>query len=47
MIVTDMAVIEVTARGLELKEIAEGLTVGDVRKATEAELIVEGTPATF
>jgi 3-oxoacid CoA-transferase subunit B len=47
MIVTDMAVIEVTARGLELKEIAEGLTVDDVRKATEAELIVEGIPATF
>jgi 3-oxoacid CoA-transferase subunit B len=47
MIVTDMAVIEVTARGLELKEIAEGLTVDQVRNATEAELIVDGIPATF
>jgi 3-oxoacid CoA-transferase subunit B len=47
MIVTDMAVIEVTPRGLELKEIAQGLTVDAVRKATEAELIVDGVPATF
>ena len=47
MIVTDMAVIEVTARGLELKEIAEGLTVDDVRKATEADLIVDGAVGTF
>ena len=41
LIVTDMAVIEVLhGRGLLLKEIAPGLTVEDVRTATDAELMV-------
>ena len=40
LIVTDMAVMEVTPQGLLLKEIAEGLTVGEVVKATDAELII-------
>ena len=40
LIVTDMAVMEVTKEGLLLKEIAEGLTVEDVINATEAELII-------
>ena len=41
LIVTDMAVIEVLhGRGLLLKEIAPGLTVEDVRAATDAELMV-------
>lgn len=40
IIVTDMAVMEVTKEGLLLKEIAEGLTVEDVINATEAELII-------
>jgi hypothetical protein len=30
-----------------LKEIASDITVGAVRKATEAELIVEGEPGVF
>ena len=47
MIVTEMAVIEVTSRGLVLKEIAAELTIDDVRKATEAELIVVGSPGVF
>ncbi len=47
LIVTELAVIEVTPRGLELKEIAADTTVEKVRAATGAELIVEGTPATF
>ena len=47
LIVTELAVIEVTARGLELKEVAAETTVDAVRAATGAELIVEGTPATF
>jgi 3-oxoacid CoA-transferase subunit B len=47
LIVTELAVIEVTARGLVLKEIAAGTTVDAVRAATGAELIVEGTPAAF
>jgi 3-oxoacid CoA-transferase subunit B len=47
LIVTEMAVIEVTPRGLVLKEIASDTTVDKVRAATGAELIVDGTPATF
>ena len=47
LIVTELAVIDVTARGLVLREIAEGATVDQVRSATGAELIVEGTLATF
>lgn len=40
LIVTDMAVMEVTPEGLLLKEVSEGFTVEDVVKATEAELII-------
>ena len=40
MIVTEMAVIEVTKDGLVLKEIGEGFTLDEVLKATEADLIV-------
>jgi 3-oxoacid CoA-transferase subunit B len=39
-IVTEMAYINVTPEGLVLEEIAPGLTVNDVQKATEANLIV-------
>ena len=42
LVVTELAVIEVTARGLMLLERAPGVSVDDVRKATEAHLIVEG-----
>jgi acetate CoA/acetoacetate CoA-transferase beta subunit len=38
VIITDMAVIEVSQQGLVLKEIAEGLTIDEVVKATAAEL---------
>jgi len=47
LIVTDLAVIEVSERGLLLKEIASGTTVEKVRQATGAELVVEAAPATF
>ena len=47
LIVTELAVIEVTPRGLVLKEIASDTTVDKVRQATGADLIVEGIPATF
>jgi 3-oxoacid CoA-transferase subunit B len=47
LIVTELAVIEVTPQGLVLKEIASDTTVDQVRKATGAALIVEGTPAVF
>src|SRR2546430_9237286 len=47
LIVTELAVIEVTPRGLLLKEIASGTTLDAVRKATGADLIVDPTPRTF
>jgi len=47
MVVTELAVIDVTPRGLVLKEIASGTTLDAVRKATGADLIVLGTPGTF
>src|SRR4051812_21715031 len=47
LIVTEMAVIEVTPRGLVLKEIASGTTVDAVRNATGADLIVDAPPGTF
>jgi 3-oxoacid CoA-transferase B subunit len=40
LIVTDMAVMEVTEKGLVLKEIAPGVTVDEVIKNTEADLII-------
>jgi 3-oxoacid CoA-transferase subunit B len=47
LIVTELAVIEVTPRGLLLKEIAADTTLEKVRAATGAELIIEHTPGTF
>ena len=40
LIVTDLAVIEVTPEGLLLKEVAPGLTAEDVQSVTDAKLIV-------
>ncbi|MDP6402483.1 MAG: 3-oxoacid CoA-transferase subunit B [SAR202 cluster bacterium] len=40
LIVTDIAVMEVTARGLVLKEVAPGWTAEEVQAETEARLIV-------
>jgi 3-oxoacid CoA-transferase subunit B len=39
-IVTEMAYIRVTERGLVLEEVAPGVTVEDVQRATEARLVV-------
>jgi 3-oxoacid CoA-transferase subunit B len=47
LIVTELAVIEVTPRGLVLKEIASDTTLERVRAATGAALILDGTPAVF
>jgi 3-oxoacid CoA-transferase subunit B len=47
LIVTELAVIEVSDRGLLLKEIATDTTVEHVRSATGADLIVDRSPATF
>jgi 3-oxoacid CoA-transferase subunit B len=40
IIVTDLAFIEVTPKGLLLREVAAGLTAADVQSVTEAKLIV-------
>jgi len=47
LIVTELAVIEVTPEGLALREIAADTTVDAVRNATGAELIVTGKPGVF
>ena len=47
LIVTDLAVLEVQDRGLVLKEIAADTTVEAVKRATDADLIVERAPGTF
>src|SRR5467141_1784193 len=43
-IVTEMAYLRVTNKGLVLEEIAPGLTVDDVQRATAAKLIVIASP---
>jgi 3-oxoacid CoA-transferase subunit B len=47
LIVTELAVIDVTDRGLRLKEIAADTTVEAVQAATEARLIVDGALPVF
>ena len=47
LIVTEMAVIEVTPQGLRLAEVAEGVSVDQVRAATGAPLLLEGQPGAF
>ena len=47
LIVTEMAVIEVTDRGLRLTDVAADTTVEAVRRATGCELLVEAPPAAF
>jgi 3-oxoacid CoA-transferase subunit B len=47
LIITDMAVIEVTPEGLRLNEIAEDTTVDAVRAVTEPALIVDDPPGVF
>ncbi len=41
-IVTDLAVLEVTPEGFKLLERAPGVTVEDIKKATEGNLIIDG-----
>jgi 3-oxoacid CoA-transferase subunit B len=41
-VVTELAVMEITSRGIKLLERAPGVTVEQIVKATEAELIIEG-----
>ncbi|HEY3675321.1 MAG TPA: CoA transferase subunit B [Candidatus Tumulicola sp.] len=44
-LITDLAVIDVTPQGLVLREIAPGVSVDDVRQASEPELLIPVTPA--
>jgi 3-oxoacid CoA-transferase subunit B len=41
-VVTELAVLEVTPNGFKLLERAPGVSVVDIIKATEADLIIEG-----
>jgi 3-oxoacid CoA-transferase B subunit len=41
LIVTNLAVIEVTERGLALREVAPGVTVDEVQAATDAPLLID------
>ena len=43
LIVTDMGVLEVTASGLLLKELAPGVTLEEIQACTEAELLIDET----
>ena len=47
LIVTELAVIEVTSKGLVLREIASDTTLDAVRQATGAVLLLDGQPGTF
>jgi 3-oxoacid CoA-transferase subunit B len=47
LIVTELAVIDVSERGLLLREIASDTTVDKVLQATGAELLVDGSPSVF
>jgi 3-oxoacid CoA-transferase B subunit len=47
LIATELAVIEVTSRGLVLKEIASDASVEQVKHATGAELVVPAAPGVF
>jgi 3-oxoacid CoA-transferase subunit B len=47
MIVTELAVIQVTPQGLVLEEVAPGLSIYDVQRVTEARLLVPNTVRTM
>ena len=44
-IITDLAVLDLTDDGLVLREVAPGVSVDDIRKATEPDVIVTSAPA--
>jgi 3-oxoacid CoA-transferase subunit B len=47
LIVTEMAVLEVTGEGLRLLEIAADTSVAAVRQATGCQLLTDGDPKVF
>ena len=47
LIVTELAVIQPTAEGLVLREVAPGVAVEDVRRVTEARLLEADTVTTM
>lgn len=47
LIVTEMAVIEVTPEGLLVKELADGVSLDDLRAATEADLLIAENVGVF
>jgi 3-oxoacid CoA-transferase subunit B len=46
-IITDLAVLDVTPDGLLLQELAPGVGIEDVRRATQPPVVVEGEPLTM
>jgi 3-oxoacid CoA-transferase subunit B len=41
-VVTDLAVLDITADGFKLRERAPGVSVDEIRKKTRGKLIIEG-----
>ncbi len=41
-VVTDLCVMDITKRGFELRELAPGVSIEEVKNATEGRLVVEG-----
>jgi len=46
-IITDLAVLDVTDKGLVLREVAPGVSVDEVQSQTEPALLLEGAPITM
>jgi 3-oxoacid CoA-transferase subunit B len=44
-VITDLAVLDITDNGLALRELAPGVTVDEVRQATEPSLVVDAEPS--
>lgn len=47
LIVTDMGVMEITSNGLQLKELAPGVTLEEIKACTEAELLIDKMQLVF
>ena len=41
-VVTELGVFDITDRGFELREIAPGVTIDEIRSKTEGRLVIEG-----